>query len=115
MFPSGKQNWMREKARQNRASHSGDYILWSRHAIAKLVTLALSRIEVERALEECEIIEDYQAIHRPLPDCLVLGFLASGKAVHVVVAIDQANDRLFVVTVYFPFLDRWQDDQRTRK
>lgn len=110
-----KQSWIQKKTVQNRTSFEGEHILWSRHATAKLIDLSISRIDIEIALEHCDLIEDYADIHPPLPDCLVLGFLSSGQAIHAVVAIDKSNDRLFVVTVYIPFSSRWQDDQRTRK
>ena len=61
------------------------------------------------------MIEDYPAQHRPLPDCLVLGYLATSEPMHAVIALDEANDRLFIVTVYKPSHEEWQDDWRTRK
>jgi hypothetical protein len=115
MLLQDKQNWIRRKAEESKLDLSGDRILWSRHATAKLVDLSLSRAEVERALAECVVIEDYEALHRPLPDCLVLAFLDASRAIHAVLAIDKANDRIFVVTIYIPAKDRWRDDQRTRK
>jgi hypothetical protein len=70
---------------------------------------------VEEALQDGEVIEDYPAAHRLLPDCLVLGWLATGEPLHAVIAIDEVNDRLFVVTVYEPSLEEWKDGWRTRK
>ena len=35
--------------------------------------------------------------------------------VHAVVALDLTNDRLFMVTVYRPVQEKWQDDWRNRK
>ena len=82
---------------------------------AKLVIENLSRQEVEQAMTSCEIIEDYPIQMRPLPDCLVLGWLGERQPIHAVVAIDEPNDRIFVVTVYRPDLKRWENDYRTRK
>ena len=67
------------------------------------------------ALQECELIEDYPALHRPLPDCLILGWLAPDEPLHAVVAIDLERDRIFMVTVYRPCAEEWEDDWRTRK
>jgi hypothetical protein len=80
-----------------------------------LVADHLTRRQVERALRECELIEDYPALHRPLPDCLVLGWLTPNEPVHAVVAIDLERDRIFMVTVYKPSEEEWEDDWRTRK
>jgi len=110
-----KQSFIRQKAQENSAQPSGQKVLWSRHAIAKLVVENFSRQEVERALTSCDIIEDYPVQMRPLPDCLVLGWLVERQPMHAVVAIDEPNDRIFVVTVYRPDLKRWENDYRTRK
>ena len=47
--------------------------------------------------------------------CLVLGWLATGEPFHAVIAVDEVNDRLFVVTVYKPSPEEWEDDWQTRK
>ena len=54
-------------------------------------------------------------LHRPLPDCLVLGWLTSAEPLHAVVAIVLERDRIFMVTVYRPSEEEWEDDWRTRK
>ena len=77
----------------------------------KIVTGA----EMESAFRHCEVIEDYPATHRPLPDCLILAWLADGRPLHAVIAIDDHKDRIFVVTVYVPDRERWHDDWRTWK
>ena len=66
-------------------------------------------------LQNGTVIEDYPTLHRPLPDCLVLAWLATGEPVHVVAAIDEINDRWFVVTVYKPSVEEWENEWRTRK
>jgi len=110
-----KQTFIRRKARENTNSTDGSQVYWSRHAITEMVQDQLTRPEVETALQDCDVIEDYPATHRPLPDCLVLGQLPSTHPIHAVIAIDQARDRIFVVTVYRPSAERWEDDWRTRK
>jgi hypothetical protein len=110
-----KQTFIRRKARENVESADGSQVYWSRHAITAMVQEQLTRSEVETALQDCEVIEDYPATHRPLPDGLVLGQLPSTPPIHAVIAIDQARDRIFVVTVYRPSAERWEDDWRTRK
>ena len=63
----------------------------------------------------CEVIEDYPTLHRPLQDCLALGRLRNSIHFHVVVAVDRPNDRLFIITVYKPDEQEWENDWRTRK
>jgi hypothetical protein len=110
-----KQAFIRRKARENGESSDGTQVYWSRHAITEMVQDQLTRPEVETALENCDVIEDYPTTHRPLPDCLVLDQLQSTQPIHEVIAIDEARDRIFVVTVYRPSPERWEDDWRTRK
>ena len=90
-------------------------VLWSTHALQRLVAHRLQRRVVEEALTRCELIEDYPEQHRPLPDCLVLGLDSAGKPVHAVVAIDGEGDRVVVVTVYRPERERWSDDWKQRR
>jgi hypothetical protein len=110
-----KQTFIRRKARDNVESADGTQVYWSRHAITAMVQDALTRSEVETALQEGDVIEDYPATHRLLPDCLVLGYLPSTHPIHAVIAIDRMQDRIFVVTVYRPSAERWENDWRTRK
>ena len=65
--------------------------------------------------QTCEIIENYPTRRRPLPDCLVLGWLTPSKPVHAVVAVDTDQDRLLILTVYLPNDKEWENDYRTRK
>jgi len=111
MDAAEKQTFIRRTA--TRAQAGG--IVWSQHAIAKLVVEDLSHQAVQDALWESEVIEDYPPLHRPLPDCLILARLSMGEPLHAVIAVDAPNDRLFVVTVYRPDPRRWTDDRRTRR
>jgi hypothetical protein len=115
MDDAEKEVFIRQKAIENRHDLEGLKIYWSRHAITEAVQDSLTRLDVEAALESGEVIEDYPAGHRPLPDCLVLGFLTDGRPLHAVVAIDIVTDRIFIVTVYLPAEERWHNDWRTRK
>jgi hypothetical protein len=115
MDAAAKQDFIRWKARQNKTDPEGVKILWSRHGILELANEGWTRALVEEALQYSEVIEDYLTVHRPLPDCLVLSWLPSGEPLHAVIAIDEAHDRLFVVTVYEPSTEEWEDDWRTRK
>ena len=110
-----KQTFIRRKARENIEISDGTRVFWSRHAIAEMIQDHLTRPDVEKALADCEVIEDYPPKHRPLPDCLVLGQLQRTQPIHAVIAIDEAHDRIFVVTVYRPSPERWEHDWRTRK
>lgn len=108
MNTQAKQMFIRQKAVQRQ-------VQWSRHALGKLATETISVEDVEAALQQAEIIEDYPHLHRYLPDCLVLIYTASVVPIHCVVAINQPADYVLMVTVYRPSDKEWNDDVRTRK
>ena len=60
-----KEQFIRRKAAENQADPEGAQIYWSRHAIAEMVKDDLTRSEIEQALQQSEIIEDYPTGHRP--------------------------------------------------
>ena len=115
MDATAKQLTVRQMAERNRADSEGRSILWSRHAIVELVNESWSRGNIEAGFLTCEVIEDYPAGARTLPDCLVLGTSHSDEIFHAVLAIDSDNDRLLVVTVYRPNSEEWHDGWRIRR
>jgi hypothetical protein len=110
-----EQAFIRQRVQANPTRRECDKVLWSRHAIGKLIEEGISRQEIEEALATCEVIEKYPARTGPLPDCLVLGWIRNQEPIHAVVAIDEANDCVFVITVYRPDRRRWEDGYRVRK
>jgi len=107
MDKAAAQAFIRQKAKERK-------VKWSRHALAELASEPVSVSEVEAALQKAEVIEMYAHLHRHLPDCLVLAF-ASGMPIHCVVALNEPQDYILIVTIYRPTSEEWQDDWRTRK
>lgn len=95
MNASAKQAFIQQKATERT-------VKWSTHALSELAAEPVSIPEVESALQQAEVIEDYPHLHRYLPDCLVLAFVSSRKPVHCVVAINTPKDYILIVTVYQP-------------
>lgn len=115
MDSEGKQQFIRQKSEEHQARPLFGKINRSRHSILELRLEGFLRAEVEAGLQNCEVIEDCPTLHRPLPDCLVMGWLESREPFHAVVALDAVGDKLLIVTVYSPDEKDWQDDWRTRK
>jgi len=113
MLPEDKELFVREKAREHIAG-TNEKISWSLHAVRKLMFEGLRKKEIEDSLKECIMLEDYAMEGRPLPGCLVLGFVGSNP-VHAVIAIDRDYDRIFIITVYKPSSERWENDWKRRK
>jgi hypothetical protein len=110
-----KHAFIRRIAQENQTDLEGAKIVWSRHAITELALEGWNRRQVEEALLDSKVIENYPALHRPLPDCLALAWIKSIIPIHAVVALDQNRDRILIITVYRPSEEEWQDDWETRK
>ena len=113
MQSTEKESIIRKKALEH-AHGSRERIFWSLHAVGKLRRENLRKTAVEHSLTKCIIIEDYAMEGRPLPGCLVLGHIGR-KPIHAVIAIDMDNERIFVITVYKPSSERWEDGWKKRK
>ena len=69
---------------------------------------------MKEVLTHGEIIEEYWD-DRPFPSCLVFGLTEKQKPVHVVIATDADDQRIWVITVYFPSKEEWEDGFKRRK
>ena len=87
-------------------------IKWSTHVAMRIQERGISRVDVINCLENGEIIENYPTDY-PHPSCLVFGYTLDNRIIHVVVGCDEEN--LYIITVYFPNLGKFQEDMRTRK
>jgi hypothetical protein len=70
------------------------------------------RQEVRNVVEHGEVIEDYPGDVRG-HSCLMLGFGADRRAVHVVCA--PKSEYLAIITAYLPDPDEWTGGYRVRK
>ena len=93
---------------------NGKYEL-SKHAEREREADRISIQELEMALVDCEIIEDYPEDPRG-PSFLVLGF-SEERPIHAVGALRTDPDELLLITVYDPSKnpDRWAENYRKRK
>ena len=75
---------------------------------------AISEDEIYPAIRSGEAIEEY-AEDMPYPSALVLGFTKSSRALHIVCAYDNENDRAIVITAYQPDPTRWVEHRWRKK
>lgn len=68
--------------------------------------------EVEQVVTRGELIEDYPSDPRG-SSCLMLGFGASGRALHVVCS--PKDEYLAIITAYLPDRAEWSEDFRRRR
>lgn len=89
------------------------FIEWNRHTLERMMERGITRNIVKKVLVMGEIIEDYPN-DTPYPSALFLGY-DSGTPFHVVAAFDIESELCYVITVYKPDSDHFEDDHRTRR
>lgn len=89
-----------------------EQIIWTEHLALRLRERNIKRADVVACIQNGEIIEQYPDAY-PYPACLVFAILKDDKPLHVVGGI--GDNKLFIITVYYPTLDKWETDYKTRK
>lgn len=87
-------------------------IRWTNHCVVRLFQRNISQENIENALLNGEIIEEYENDY-PYPSCLVYGIDLNNKVLHVVCGTSETE--LWVITAYYPDNIKWKDDLKTRK
>ena len=82
------------------------------HAQQRMEERKISLSDVMKVISEGEIINQYED-DAPLPSCLILGMSINGKYLHVVASTDE--EYIYLITAYYPSLDQWEDDYKTRR
>lgn len=78
---------------------ASEHYRWSRHGDRERQNDALTLDEVEQALLNGRILEQYSNTGRG-ESCLVVGFADNGKPIHIVCG--RQDDWMVVITVYLP-------------
>ena len=84
----------------------------TRHALDRFMKRGINYSDVKSAIMTGEIIEPHPDDY-PHPSCLILGATLKQSLIHVVVGC--AEKRLWIVTAYYPDIEMWSDDYKTRK
>jgi len=91
---------------------SAKQIVWTEHLGLRLIERNIRRADVIACIQNGEIIEQYPEAF-PYPACLILTLLKDNKPIHVVAGI--GDNKLFIITAYYPKPDEWENDYKTRK
>lgn len=85
---------------------------FSRHAFRRAAERNISEQEIRQAGSQAAIIENYPS-DKYSPSCLLLGFTAAGRPLHIQVSL--ADTQLVrIVTLYEPNPNEWGDYSRRR-
>ena len=87
-------------------------IRWTNHVIVRVFQRNITEEDVENAILNGEIIEEYENDY-PYPSCLIYGINLKNKVLHVVCGLNEVE--LWIITAYYPENIKWQDDLKTRK
>lgn len=87
-------------------------IKWSKYCLERMQERDISIADAKSCLQTGEIIEEYPDDF-PYPSCLVFGHTKENKILHIVVGSD--SNSLFFITAYFPSVDKFGKDLKTRK
>ena len=87
-------------------------IRWTNHVMIRLLQRNITQNDVENALLNGEIIEEYEDSY-PYPSCLVYGINLNDKVLHIVCGSN--GEELWIITAYYPDNIEWKRDLKTRK
>ena len=85
---------------------------FSRHAFRRVVERNISEQEIRDASAQAEIIEDYPQ-DKYSPSGLLLGFSATGRALHLHVPYAE-SDLTKIITIYEPDPKEWIENRKRR-
>jgi len=86
---------------------------WRKHTLIRLAERNISQDVVLEVILEGEVIEDYPK-DRPFSSCLMFK-VVKGKPFHVVVGLDEQNQKGYIITTYEPTLDKFESDFKKRR
>ena len=83
------------------------------HFQEKIEERIITHANIRTIINKGEIIEQYSD-NEPNPSVLIHGYTDENKPLHIVAGIGD-DGYLILITAYFPSLERWEDDYKTRK
>ena len=91
---------------------SGGWV-YTKHAVDRAIERDIWAYEVEEAIVNGEVIEDYPS-DKYGPSCLILGWERE-RPLHIQVSHPYLEDKLKVITLYEPDPEEWKKGFRERK
>ena len=88
-------------------------ILFTKHALEKVLERSIAIQTIIDIIENGEIIKSYYQ-DKPLPSYLILGYTKLGEPIHIVLALDNNQGKVWIITVYRPDDDLWDSSYRRR-
>ena len=86
---------------------------WSIHALKRMLERRISRASVKHILCTGEMIENYPD-DKPFPSGLFHG-VWNNRPLHAVIAYDFTEQKIFLITAYWPDKEHFEPDFKTRR
>ncbi|MDO9548379.1 MAG: DUF4258 domain-containing protein [Candidatus Marinimicrobia bacterium] len=82
------------------------------HSLERRIEREISKSEIEEAIKNGEIIEDYTG-DKYSPSCLILGYTINGRPLHIQCSVDP----VWIITCYDPSeqSNKWNNNYKKRR
>lgn len=87
-------------------------IILTEHTRIRLIERNITMRDIIKCIDTGEIIKQYDD-DKPFPSCLILGMSINERYIHVVISTN--DNYIHLITAYFPNLEQWETDFKTRK
>ena len=91
--------------------NKSENIVITQHSRKRFAERGIKIADVCNAISVGSIIELYPDDY-PVPSCLIKG-MSANKIIHICASI--MDNRINIITAYFPSAEKWENDWRTRK
>jgi len=87
-------------------------IIWTKHCLNRINQRDILISNIKIAINNGNIIEYYYDDY-PYPSCLIIGRDKEDNIIHIVCGIK--NYKVYMITAYYPDINKWQEDMKTRR
>jgi len=88
-------------------------IEWRKHVFQRMLERNIERADVKRVIIDGELIENYED-DKPFPSALFFKII-NNRPLHALVAFDEEQNKIYIITSYEPNLEIFESDYKTRK
>jgi len=81
-------------------------IRFRKHALIRVIEREINIKEIEEVFKNCIILEEYPA-DKPFVSYLVAGFTMKHRPLHIVIALDDKEEYIWIITIYEPDKNKW--------
>jgi hypothetical protein len=88
-------------------------VRFKKHALIRAIERNIKINEIEEVIDNSQIITKYED-DKPLKSYLLLGFTKAKRPLHVIIAIDEIEKYIWIISVYEPDRKKWDETFKKR-